>query len=253
MPRVPLAAAILNLIAGLAWGARLTFGATPWNNAESAMLAADLVVVTAIAVVATLLSPSRWVRNLTAALGVSWGALAVTLTVDPLWAIGGSAAVSGVALSWAKASDGWFRGATKPDRVPTRAAVLALLLLALPGAIAATGLEQVTRIGWVLAGVSLALAWTYTRAIAPTLWILRLVVPIVGSAAVIGLQPGAGAALGLVVAVLTWLAWTPDARLAVQPLLPKRVEAVSILPEMVPTELMESAGFDRKGRPKGST
>ena len=251
MPRAPLVAAILIVTSAVAWGARLTFGESPWTASASALLAGDLLVLTAVAVIATLLSPARWARNMIGALGAVWAGLAVILSVDPMWIVAVFTSAGGVALVWVGASDEWFRSQIKPDRVPVRASVLALALLALPAVVASTGFDDVTPVGWILAALAFACGWAYARAYTPALWIARLVVPIVGLIAIFGLEVMAGAALLATVTAVTALAWTADARLAIQPLLARKADAVSILPEMVPSDVMDSAGLDRKGRPKG--
>lgn len=246
---VPVAAAAV-LLAGLAWSARLAFGPAPWGEGAAALVAADLLLVTAVTVVAILLAPARWVRRLVAAVAGVQAALAMVLSVDALWV--GAAALTLVAagLSWSAWLDEWFRGRVKADQVPARATALALGLLVLPGVVGAAGLPTVTTAGWAVAVAAAVLAWAYSRALPGTLWIARLAVLPAAVAAAIGLDLVPGMVLVAAGVALTALAWTADARLAVQPLAPKRVEAVSILPEMVPEDLMEGAGYDRRGRRK---
>ena len=55
------------------------------------------------------------------------------------------------------------------------------------------------------------------------------------------LLPGAGAG------AITYLAWTKPARIAVQPLV-ERGRPVPIPPELTPTEILDAAGLDDRGR-----
>ena len=250
MPRPTFLTAGLVLGAGLMWSLSVAFGTTPWTEGASAIIGADLILVTAIAVVALLLSPGRWVKNLITALGVVWAGLAVAIDVDILWSAGLTLSVIGLALVWSRPMDTWLIGNTRPDRVPPKATILTLALIATPGMVGAAGFPDVTAGGWALAGVCAAIGWVYSRAIPAALWAVRLGLWILGIAAVLGLDPIAAAGLLLWVGAVVALGWTSDARLAASPLFPRKVEAVSILPEMVPADLMESAGLDRKGEPQ---
>ena len=250
MPRAVFATATLLLGGGLLWAARVTFGATPWSQAAAALLAADLVILTAVTVVAVLLAPGRWVRNLIAVLGAGWASLSLVLEIDALWVAAFGSSLAGVAIAWLGTLDSWFAGAIKPDRVPYRATILSIGLLATPGVLATAASPDVTPAGWVLAALALVAAWAYSRAMPVTLWALRITLPVIGVSVMIGLRIGAAIAIGVWLAALVALAWTPEARLAVSPIAPRKVDTVSILPEMVPTELMESAGYDRMGRRK---
>lgn len=250
MPRTVFAAAGLLTAAGLIWPLRLLFAGSPWEGAGTFLVAADLTALAAIPATALLLSPGRWVRVLASALGGAWGALAVATGTDWTWWLGMAAGTAGMILLWSRPLDGWLRN-VKPDRVPPRAAALALGLAALPGATGALAVPDIAPLGWVLAGGGALAAWAYARALPGALWAVRLGLPPLGLAAAVGLHPAAGAGLAAVCAGLTALAWSRDARLAAERPPPRRAEAVSVLPEMVPPGLLDSAGFDRKGRRRG--
>ena len=250
MPRIVFAAAGLLTAAGLIWPLRLLFVAAPWPEAGSFLIAADLAAMAAIPVTALLLSPGRWVRVLASLLGGVWGALALATGIDWSWILGTATGAAGTALLWTRPLDGWLRN-VKPDRTPPRASALALGLAALPGAVGAWALPDVTPGGWALAGLAAAGAWAYARALPATLWVVRLGLLPLGAVAAVGLYWWSGTGLVAVCAGLTALAWSRDARLAAERPQPRRAEAVSLLPEAVPPSLMESAGFDRRGRSRG--
>ena len=247
MPRIVFAAAGLLTAAGLIWPLRLPLVASPWPEAGTFLIAADLLVLAAIPVTALLLSPGRWVRIMTSLLGATWGGLALATAIDWSWILGMAAGGAGIALLWTRSLDGWLRN-IKPDRTPPRASALALGLAALPGATGALALPDITPGGWALAGLAVAGAWAYARALPLALWGVRLGLVPLGAAAVVGLHWRSGAVLMAVCAGLTALAWSRDARLATERPAPRRAEAVSVLPEVVPPSLLESAGFDRRGR-----
>ncbi len=248
MPRrVPVAAAFI-LSGSLLWTARLLFGSSPWGANSSALLALGLLVATSISLVALLLSPGPWVRNAIAVTGGAWALTAIALEVDLVWIGALATLAAGVALTRTCAIDSWFQQ-VKPDRVPTKATVLAFGLICLPAVVAGLGIPAVTPAGWVLAAFGLVGGWAYARALPGALWTLRLVLLPLGVAAGPGLRPAATAGVASVALALTLLSWTAEARLAVDSSRPRRVTSVSILPEVTPPGLMESAGYDRRGRP----
>ncbi len=236
------------LTGGLLWAGRLLFGTSPWSTPASSLTAIGLVAVTAVTVVAMVLSPGRWVRNSVGAVGGAWASIAAAVPVDPVWIIAFAVGGAGIALAWLRPLDEWFHQ-INPHRVPPKAAVLALGLIWMPLLVGGLGVPDVTPGGWAAAAFGITGGWAYARALPGALWTVRLAFPILGAASVIGLRFPAAAGLLAVTAFLTHLAWTEEARLAVQPPAPRRVKPVSILPEVTPPGLLESAGYDRRGRP----
>lgn len=248
MPRgVPVSAACI-LLGTVLWTARLLFGASPWGTQSSALLALGLLVANAVNVVALLLAPGRWVRNAIAVTSGAWAAIAVALEVDLVWLAALSTLVAGVGATWSRSMESWFHE-VKPYRVPTRATVLTLGLVWLPAVVGGLGVPDVTPAGWMMAAFGLVGGWAYARAIPGAIWAVRLVLLPLGVASVPGLWLAAAAGVMAAALILTLLAWTADARLAVSRPPPRRVKPLSILPEVTPPGLMESAGYDRRGRP----
>ena len=132
--------------------------------------------------------------------------------------------------------------------MPTEATVLTLGLVWLPGIIGRLGAPEVTAGGWILVGFGLVAGWAYARAVAGSLWAVRLGPLPLGVLASFGLAPWAATLLVTATAALTYLAWTPPARMATEPPRPRRGQPVSILPEVTPPGLMEAAGYSRSGR-----
>lgn len=248
MPKRVLVAAACILSGSLLWAARLLFGSSPWGAHGSALLALGLLVATSVGVVALLLSPGRWVRNAVGVCGGAWALTGAALDTDLAWIAALLTMATGVGLAWTRPMDGWFHQ-VKPDRVPTQATVLTLGLIWLPAVVGSLGIPDTTPAGWVMAACGLVGGWAYARALPGALWTLRLVLLPLGIAAGLGLRPAAAAALAAVALALTLLSWTAEARLAVDSARPRRVRPVSILPEVTPPGLMESAGYDRRGHP----
>ena len=248
MPHKVTVAAAGVLLGGLLWAGRVLFGSSPWGAQGASLLAAGLLVATAVNVVAMLLSPGRWVRNSITVIAVAWSIPAIAIRADRLWVASVVVHVIGLALVWSRLLDEWF-SRERPDRVPPRATSLALGLVWLPGVVGGLAIPEVTTGGWILAGFGLLGGWAYARALPGALWTVRLALLPLGIVSIIGLRLPATAGVLTVIATLTFLAWTADARLAVRPPVARRVRPVSILPEITPPGLMESAGYDRRGRP----
>ena len=248
MPIRVLVAAACLLSGSLLWASRLLFGASPWGAHSAALLALGLLVAASVGVVALLLSPGRWVRNAVAVSGGAWALSGIALETDLVGIAALATTATGVGLTWTGPMDSWFHQ-VKPDRVPTKATLLALGLVWLPALVGSLGIPYVTPAGWAMAAFGLVGGWAYARALRGALWTVRLGLLPLGIAAGADLTPAATAGIVAIALALTLLAWTGDARLAVIPPTPRRVRPVSILPEVTPPGLMESAGYDRRGRP----
>ncbi len=244
----------LILLAGLGWSAQTLFGIPPaWEPDASALVALGSFVVLAVTVVALLLSPGKWVRNNLVAVAFQWLIIALLAAIDLLWAVAFLAGIAGIALAWMPGQNDWFRQ-IRPDRVPVRATTLALGLLWTPTVVGMSSFSGIASTGWALAGFGLVGGWAYARTVPGVLWILRLGTPALGLAAVTGLHHlwSVPPLLALIVG-LTYLAWSAEARTATEPPGPRRVDPITVLPELAPPGVMESAGYDRSGRPLRET
>lgn len=248
MPNRVSLAAVFILLSGLLWAAQVLLGTSPWEAGAASLVTMGFVIEAAVLVVALLLSPGRWVRIALAVIGGGWAVTALLTPISFLWVLALSIGAAGTGLAWTRSLDEWFRP-VKPDRVPAAATFLALGLVWIPGITGRLGAPEVTVAGWILAGFGLVAGWAYARTIGGSLWVVRLAVLPLGILASLGLAAWAAASLVTVTAVLTYLAWTPDARMATEPPRPRRGKPVSILPEVTPPGLMEAAGYSRSGRP----
>ena len=248
MPNRVSLAAVLILLSGLLWAAQVLFRTSPWEAGAASLVTIGFVIEAAVLVVAMLLSPGRWVRVALTVIGGGWGLTALLTPISLIWGLALSTGAAGAGLAWTRRLDEWFRP-VKPDRVPAAATVLALGLVWIPGITGRLGVPEVTVGGWILVGFGLVAGWAYARAVSGSLWVVRLGPLPLGILASLGLAPWAATLLVAVTAVLTYLAWTPDARMATEPPQPRRGKTVSILPEVTPPGLMEAAGYSRSGRP----
>lgn len=248
MPRRIALGALLIFVAHLAWALRLVFGDGPLTEGGAALVAADLLVLGIVALLAVVLSPTPWSRRISLAAGAVLGIVAIVHPIDAGWIVG---AVAGAAfvLLLAPTPDGtWFVSPARPP-VPARASALAIGLLAFPAVIGAAGFPSVSRAGYLVAGLSVVTGWAYARALVPALWFARLGWPLLALVAIFGLEPAAAVAVVVATGLVTWLAWSEDARVAASPLV-RSSTPVQVLPELVPPDILDAAGFDAKGRPR---
>lgn len=237
----PVITGILQMAAALttAVGAVFAVGATD----RQLLAGSGLLVVTTVGVVGLFLARGRWARRyLWFAIGIESAMFVIFATGSIVLAMIGVAAVS----LGSPGLDGWIRQLRKADAAPHPAVVLPLLLLTVP---ALTGLvRQPNTFDWILTGLVVVLAWSYGRAHLPTLWILRLLYPIVSLLVAFATPGWSGLALGALAAAATALAWSPGALRGIQPLEARRVDARPVFAEMAPPGLMEEIGRDRSGK-----
>jgi hypothetical protein len=252
MQRSPVAIAASIVLASLAWALALAFGSGPFAGSSAALLAVDLLIVGTVVAVGIVLSRGRWTRRAALVLLGGQALLGVFLDVDGWWiaaVVLTALAIGAVAGPWL---GGWLRKLPRADGPPPRAVSLGLGLMGLPALVAATAPAGVTAGGWVLGGFSLIAAWAYSQAWLPILWATRVGLPVLGIVAVAGLSWAGILALGLGVVMLTALAWSPDVLRAAMTATPTPVDLVPIPPELAPPEILEAAGLDDRGRPRGT-
>lgn len=248
MHRPPLLAAAAIVLAALGWALSLTFGDGPLSESAAALLAADLLLVATVVAVGVVWSRGRWTRRMAALLVVVGAAIGVPQKADGWW-IGAVAATGLAVLAVAGPWLGrWLRKSPRSDGPPSRSVALLLGLLLLPGLVAATAPGGVALAGWLLAGFAAPAAWLYARARTPALWAIRALLPLLGLAAAVTLGWAGGLVLGTGVVTLTALAWSREALAAAMPPVTAQAGVVPIPPELTPTEVLEAAGLDDRGR-----
>lgn len=233
----------------LVWAVRLVTGSGPWASDAAAVFAADLLLMSAVAVVGMLVAGSGWARRLGWGLGAAGLALGVVLPLDPVWAV----ALTGSGLSLAVLAGRWLDGAVRQrpaaDGPPGEAVVLALGLLCIPGLVALASPAGLGLAEWLAVGTGLVGAALYSKAGPGALLAVRALIPagLALTAVTAGTWPTR--LVILVAAVgLGWLGWRRPVRLAARPLItPGR--PVRIPSELVPIEVLDAARIDRRGRP----
>jgi hypothetical protein len=237
------------LVASLSAAVVLTGDDAVWTAGSGAMIAVGHILLTAIVVVAALVGAARWSVGLGLALAALLAIPAVLHPIDPAWVV--MVVTAGLAAGGLAGTG--LRGAVRQRPAaagpPRKAVALTLGLLCAPLVIGSTQPSGVDATDWALVAASLALGFWYSKARPTAVWATRLGIPLLAVVSVLIVAfPQALAAVAFF-SVLTWLAWSADARLAVIPLL-ERGRSVPIPPELAPGEILDAAGLDSRGRRK---
>lgn len=242
--RAVLAAAIL-FASALAWAGRLLLGPGPFAAGPASLLAADLVVLAAVAVVGVLVAGSRWAHRLGMAVVAAGAGLGIVLPVDAGWVA--ALALSAAALALAPALRAAVRRLPAADGPPPSAVALPLLLAVVPAITGAAFPTGLTPLAWTaVAGSAVATAW-YAKAWPGAVTAVRVLAPAAVASGAIGAGVPAGLVMVATAVGIALLAWSSGVRLAARPLVTAG-RAVSIPPELAPAEVLEAAGLDERGR-----
>lgn len=217
---------------------------------RQAVMATTLVTLVAVAVVGMLIGHARWARRLAIGLAVL-GLLAVGAgEVDAWWWPGVMSAAVALAGLIGPGMKGTVRDLAPALGPPPQAVLLPLVLLAAPGLVALTRPDGIDAWAWLAVGCCWASAALYAKAGWGGLTMVRLVAPTSLAISAVGSALSAAVDLAVAAAVVA-LAWTVNARVAIRPLV-QPGSRKPILPEMVPADLLDRAGYDSRGRVKGA-
>ncbi|MGD2051390.1 MAG: hypothetical protein PVI35_02845 [Acidimicrobiia bacterium] len=217
MTRAPFLVAALSMLAALAWAARLATAPAPLAASSALLVAAGILGFGLITTTGLLLSRGRWARNVALALGAFELAMAAVIDLDAITIA--ATVLSGAALvaSGGPWLDGWLRrrpAAGAPGPRPLLVTIGGLVLVPALGLVAPGGVGAAHL---VLGAAAVTAAWAYARSHPWGLWGFRVVIPAVGVPAVLASPFPGSLVLAAGVAALTAVAWTREARLAVDP------------------------------------
>lgn len=220
MQRAPYLIAAALFLGCVAVAAHLAGGTGPFSQGSGVVLGIGFLIFGTIDVAGLLLSRGRWSRRMALAIGF---AVVATAALTSPWSIASLAAMSLGALAILGTTgrwlDGWIRQRPSADGPGPRVMALVLGLIGLVPAVALAQPDDITTWHGLLAGAGIFFGWAYSRAEVWALWAVRLGLPLLAVPALLR-TPIAGAIfLGAGILVLTALAWTKEARLAVQPLM----------------------------------
>ncbi len=250
MPPAPLAVSLLLGIAALSGIVGLALDSDPFSGQSALMISIGVGLLTLVTVSGVLLARGRWSRWMTLVVSGLWFASAVAPPLHGATAATIAASAAAASIATGPWLGRWLRRLPAISAPPPAAVVLLLLLIATSAVIGFTQGEAVPDpIAWVLPGWSALLAFGLARSFAPALWAGRLGHAPVSAVVSLMLGPATAVALLAKAAVETLLLWRRDLNLAVSPLLPERVTAVPIPPELVDPKFLKAAGLDDRGRP----
>ncbi len=209
----------------LVWTVAMVDG-LPLAEGPRVILAADLMVLTAISVVGMLIGHSRWARRLAVGLLSFCLVAAVWLEWDGWWLAGVLASVPALVGLLGRGFQGVVRQLPAAAGPPAEAVLLSLALFGAPTVLALTHGSGLTVWGWwAVAGSPVIGVW-YAKTLPGALWLVRLAAPVLLILAGLTSLPWgvAGIVFGLGVGRL---AWTTNARVAARPLVgaPTRLPA----------------------------
>ena len=237
------------LVSSLAAAFVLTGPEAAWVDGAGAMIAISHIILTSVTVVAALVGAARWSVGVGVALASALMLAAVLHPIDPAWVVMvGAAGLALVGLLGTRLS-GAVRLRPSAAGPPRKAVALVLGLLSIPLVVGLVQPGGVDLADWLVAAAAVVLGVWYSRARPTALWAVRVLLPLLTVACVLVVP--LPAAVGVIAAfgVMSWLAWSTDARVAVIPLsAPGR--RVPIPPELTPGEILDAAGLDARGRRK---
>jgi hypothetical protein len=250
MPRAPFLIAAAVVAAALARAAGLLLDPDPFSAGSAAVIAAWFAVFGLITVTGFLVARARWARVAGLVLVAASLALGLVVPLGPLgWIalVAAGIALAGLAGPWPTRR--WLRLLPSAQGPPPSAVALVLGLLGLPAIVALARPDGLGAADWIVVAAAPLLSWAVSRALAAGLWLVRLALP--AAAAVAGIAAGlpGGPIVAAAGIALSALAWTPSVARSVSPLIPERVPAVPVPPELVSPDVLRAAGYDERGRP----
>ncbi len=215
---MPFVIAATVMAAGLAWTLHLVATPSPWEIDSALAIAIGTLVFSIFAMTALLLSRGRWTRYFAAGLICCELLIALVGEFDG-WLIAAmvlsALALIGLGGPWFK---GWLRerpAAGAPSPAVMALAIGAFALVPLVGIASPSGLEPGHG---ALGSLGILLSWGYMKGGTWALYGLRFGLPLVTVFAAAASPLGGAILLVAAGVVLTYLAWTAEARLAVDPM-----------------------------------
>lgn len=232
------------LVAALAWGLALTVDSAPYDSSSTLLLVSGLLVSATVSVIGLVVVGGRWAYRLA---WVVLGLSAVVATIRPLdgfwWLALGVSIAAAIGLFPVSKTIRKLPSATGPGE---RAVLVPLGLLQVPTLV---GLLGVGPSFYALAiGLSaLVAAFLYSRVIFTGLVAVRVGWPLLATVLSLFLEMPSGLIVTAAAIAVAGLAWHPSVKAAFHP--PREVGSTfPIPPELAPTEILDAAGIDDRGR-----
>lgn len=242
-----IALSITLVLATISWAIQVVLRG-PWAIESASLIATWLVVLAAVAITGMVIASSRWGRYLAIVVALLGPLFGVSVPVDPWWIASLLASGLVLALLAGNATSGVIRKLPAADGPTPRVVVFTLVLVSLPLVVATVSPDGLGPSEWSMVGLTTIGAAVYAKAGPLAVAIVRGLIPLgfVLIGVIDGLPRGAmWIAIGIGIGIA---AWHRDIRLAVRPLAGEG-RAIPMLAEMVPSEILDAAGLDERGRP----
>lgn len=239
--------AATTLMSALVWTVALVIDSDPFEAAPALLIGVGLLATATVATVGMIVVGGRWAHRL------GLGSLAISILIavfreiDVMWAVG--IAATGIALIalLSPTLTSTIRGLPSASGPPPRAIAPALILLVAPAILGFVGNEATP---WALLVVGLTapnVAFVYSRVFPGGLLAVRLLWPIMTLALTPLLGWLAGITAALLAVAVGAAAWHQSVKASYHP--PREVGTTyRIPPELTPTEVLDAADLDEKGR-----
>ncbi len=241
----PLSAAAFGVLASTAaWTVVLAINAD-LSPVAVVLIALSLWPATVASLSGMLLARAHWARRLGLAVTVAHGLAAVFTTPDVWWGI----AVVLTALTAISIGGPWLDGIvrSRPSAAgpPARVVLIALVLLGVPFGIGVAGGDTGAAIALSL--FALVVAYWFIRAMPGALIVVRVIFPLVALVLAYFVGWPAGVMPAAVAVAVAVMAWHPTVRNSIHPLVSSG-SRVRIPPELAPTDVLDAAQIDDRGR-----
>ena len=215
---MPFVIAAATMAAGFAWTVHLLVSGDPWEADSAMAIAIGTLTLSIAAMTALLLSRGRWARYFAITLLVAELLIALVAELTG-WAIAAlvlsALALAGLGGPW---MHGWLRqrpAAGAPGGVPIALTIGTFSLVPLVGVVSPSGLEPAHGL---LGAAGILFSWGYMKGGVWAMYGLRFALPVLTLLAAAASPPAGAATLLAAGPALVYLAWTKDARLAVDPM-----------------------------------
>lgn len=236
------------LIATLAWVVALIAEPGVYLPTSVLLVGLGLLGMTTIGTVGLVLVGAKWALRLLTLMLVATLLIAIARPVDLFSIVGLLLTGSALIALFAPASTRMVRKLPPASGPPGRAVVATLLGLSAPLIL---GLVPEQPNGWVVTLAALAPlgAFLYSRTIPGGLLAMRWIIPALGIVTAL-MMPLPHAIVAIVLSVsIGVIAWSTEVAVAFRPLIEKGT-TYAIPPELAPSEILDGAGIDERGRPK---